>query len=1397
MITLTLNGDPLPPILTAGVAVELDILVDGVVPLQTVWTVWTTVKIAEGTGSKVVFTPVSPVTTIISVMAVKPDSTSQTQAFTVQVMGYPTGPVETWINWSQLKYAKGDTIDADILFSSPQGLGYQSVTWNLYRNSIWQASGDTNKVHYQNADHGVYRIVARITDFQNNIITGDSSTVVAGDFEVQSALRPLPGKTKQFLGYVYTGEQIGEAAFSSSIGMSVSAMAEEIYLLPGTTYFQVELDPESVNPPDQVLVRTPTGNWSVLGQPPGAVDLPYEFLENTFIIPAPADIRLQLSTESFATHIGPILPFRFRIRIKCFYDRQEVYAFQPCPGSSSVGGAGMRARRFAVVFSDLDLLTDTDTTEQRMGSSPATLQHYRTDIPNTLPMPLSLDGLPDLSDETHRMFYTNQNWVTSYDPTVPGVLEVDANSTYAIENARPFTISFMMPAYPTIIQRPRRVSGKVAVYLANGFVNQGTVVTLRLLTAGGYGTETVSVPITADAFSPDLETYLKIGEADVDISDGCFIDNGLVGIVTLDETGADLGTWPMGTVRPDPVPLEGTIYSTTSAPFARFDGACYHNTGLVDVMMGTTTSSSGTYTVDVSGTIYPMVADIVACYDPKCAPVGMFCYGQENVDHKMHVPQPLYDPAPFVAPADNVTLCHCNPCLIEEWVGTLYGTFPPHDPYVAYTNGSMCGVPYGFVACNGTSSPLVIPYPGTTVPPDYVCFQGTCYGLYGSLPFTTGYQPVLRSDVEVVYDCQDVICTGSVSGGMVFRYRDPENQRDVDVYMNHVDNGMPFFAVVPETYNDGINGLTTGEETVGITANRPEQPFLSVAGQGTLSITVSADSEKQIVRYRNSVPSYFVLRQGIRNIIIDVLPGDVLAFRMYAKKAAVNVTWKPWVPRPRLYAAGTLYPASPTPIRSVGFTGLTDRSEYRFYGTLPVDITASEINPDSILTVQSAGAEYVLVRCRGINDSVPALPYPSTWYGSNTPLAGPLVFKLYAGREDAGFNGDMDVWLGEEGELPHILAANPFQSLVRYGTPPPTNRVPEVERNSLRVVENAYLYRWPSAYISDSGTRIVVAAPPVERYATVIHDGGIYTWAGTEPGAAFDLLEWNFSGSFVPKEGVTVESRALPDGTRMFIAVVDMRHANVYVTYPGGTRDTVRQTTLDFAQMVYSDLAFNGNFFLPFPSFDLNAASVGFTVSSTNKFSPFEPQPIGFGYPNQSYAILPYAPALNFDANFHAAVVHRNPAFGDNKHILEAMQLVNTVSGSAQVITNGVKTIPIYGTNAGQLSAISGYSNSNSWYDLIRARTVAGVTLDQQTLVICVVEGVSGSSGGQGGMRVGDIADILIQDYKVYNAINLDGGGSSGLVLKDQNTGTYHLLNTSPDGPLGRAVAVNVAITLI
>jgi len=282
-----------------------------------------------------------------------------------------------------------------------------------------------------------------------------------------------------------------------------------------------------------------------------------------------------------------------------------------------------------------------------------------------------------------------------------------------------------------------------------------------------------------------------------------------------------------------------------------------------------------------------------------------------------------------------------------------------------------------------------------------------------------------------------------------------------------------------------------------------------------------------------------------------------------------------------------------------------------------------------------------------------------------------------------------------------------------------------------------------------------------------------------------------------PYLGVTyiTQTETSPRPETMHIVEVDLTAPGISfaLTAPGGTQDTVRQTTLNYLSQENAQVAINGNFFVPYPSSDLNANLVGLAASNGNVYSGFEPQPVAAGQANQSYAIVQYAPAINIGVNNNASIVHLDPGYADDKHVLEPVSLYNALSGSAQIVTNGAVTVPVYqdaNNPTGLLTPNGTYSNSYSWYSLANARTVIGLTQDDKTSVLFTVD----NAGGGQGMTPGEIANLLVSNYGVYNALNLDGGGSTTMAMQDPATGVDSIVNTSSDNPLGRAVGDNLAI---
>ncbi len=277
-----------------------------------------------------------------------------------------------------------------------------------------------------------------------------------------------------------------------------------------------------------------------------------------------------------------------------------------------------------------------------------------------------------------------------------------------------------------------------------------------------------------------------------------------------------------------------------------------------------------------------------------------------------------------------------------------------------------------------------------------------------------------------------------------------------------------------------------------------------------------------------------------------------------------------------------------------------------------------------------------------------------------------------------------------------------------------------------------------------------------------------------------------------PFLGITYIARTetTPRFRSMHVVKIDLTAHGIRfkLTPPAGSLDTIRQRTLDFLNQEHAQVAINAHFFTPFPSASSAAHVIGLAASDGVVYS-------GFESPEQSYAIVAFAPAINIDFFNHASIVHYDGRVADGRHIREDVKLWNTVAGSAQIITNGVKTIPRYADaqNPDGLLNAGGpgnFSNRNSWYDRVQARTVIGVTQDERTLVLFTVDRAAGSVG----MNLGEIADLLLDNYGVYNALNLDGGGSTTMAMENPATHTGMIVNTSSDNRKGRAVGSNLAV---
>jgi exopolysaccharide biosynthesis protein len=68
------------------------------------------------------------------------------------------------------------------------------------------------------------------------------------------------------------------------------------------------------------------------------------------------------------------------------------------------------------------------------------------------------------------------------------------------------------------------------------------------------------------------------------------------------------------------------------------------------------------------------------------------------------------------------------------------------------------------------------------------------------------------------------------------------------------------------------------------------------------------------------------------------------------------------------------------------------------------------------------------------------------------------------------------------------------------------------------------------------------------------------------------------------------------------------------------------------------------------------------------------------------------------------------------------------------------------------------------------------------------------AKGDSEGMRVTEVADLLVKDYGVWSALNLDGGGSTSLAMEDPLTREPRLMNTTAGTAGERAVGSSLAV---
>ncbi|NLE28959.1 MAG: SUMF1/EgtB/PvdO family nonheme iron enzyme, partial [Phycisphaerae bacterium] len=191
--------------------------------------------------------------------------------------------------------------------------------------------------------------------------------------------------------------------------------------------------------------------------------------------------------------------------------------------------------------------------------------------------------------------------------------------------------------------------------------------------------------------------------------------------------------------------------------------------------------------------------------------------------------------------------------------------------------------------------------------------------------------------------------------------------------------------------------------------------------------------------------------------------------------------------------------------------------------------------------------------------------------------------------------------------------------------------------------------------------------------------------------------------------------------------------------------ETNRQTPQAFLEEVGAQIAFNANFYEL--TSDSYAIIYGLVCSNGKMVSSFANT----------------WPALNI-SNENVASIITDSTLGHS--------LFNAIAGSAVIVSGGTNTASTL---------------TDSLSTELHPRTAAGISVDGSKLIVMTVDGRN--SNISLGVNLSELANLMIE-YGVADAINLDGGGSTQLII---NEGTSPYVANVPS-ETARSVGANMAV---
>lgn len=244
-----------------------------------------------------------------------------------------------------------------------------------------------------------------------------------------------------------------------------------------------------------------------------------------------------------------------------------------------------------------------------------------------------------------------------------------------------------------------------------------------------------------------------------------------------------------------------------------------------------------------------------------------------------------------------------------------------------------------------------------------------------------------------------------------------------------------------------------------------------------------------------------------------------------------------------------------------------------------------------------------------------------------------------------------------------------------------------------------------------------------------------------------------------PFAGVTYIHRKIttPRPLNLHVVLINLSTPGIKfrVTAPAPDGTTPLEKTVSFTRRSKAQIGINGNFFQALSSTRVKV--LGLAASSGRVYSSWSNS---------------YQGGINFSSNRVATFV--TPQLGSEPPTVPLLIPYNLVSGLPVLVKNGQ-------------NVTVGVANPNEY----AARSVIGLTQNQQ-LLLFVVDGPR--SNVSTGMNQIELADLLINDFKVVHAVNLDGGGSSTLVFCRPTCAWINVPSSTTFGMGDRPVANNLAI---